>query len=388
MTTSRRQAYLVISQLFLPTKGGTAVWAAEVYGRLGDKSTHVLTACVPGSAAVDAVHPNTVHRLNLTRIPWLKPESAWMYMKLVTMALWLGVTRRFAAVHAIRVLPEGLAAWVVARLTRRPLVIYAHGEELTSWGRGSKYRFMLFLLRRADVVVANSEFTRDVLIAMGVDEQRIRLIYPGVDVSRFRPGLPAADLRASLGLGAQSFLLLSVGRLQRRKGFDQVIRALPGLVGEGFDVYYAIIGIGEDEAYLRGLVSELGLLGRVHMLGHVPETDLPRWYNACDVFVMPNRDIGGDTEGFGMVYIEAAACGKPAVAGRTGGTGSAVVDAVTGLRVDGERVDAIADAIGRLLQDASLRTRLGAAGLERVRAELAWGRVAEKTSALNISKAN
>ncbi|WP_346380108.1 glycosyltransferase family 4 protein, partial [Acidithiobacillus sp.] len=124
------------------------------------------------------------------------------------------------------------------------------------------------------------------------------------------------------------------------------------------------------------------------MLGHVPETDLPRWYNACDVFVMPNRDIGGDTEGFGMVYIEAAACGKPAVAGRTGGTGSAVLDAVTGLRVDGERVDAIADAIGRLLQDASLRTRLGAAGLERVRAELAWGRVAEKTSALNISKAN
>ena len=388
MTTSRRQAYLVISQLFLPTKGGTAVWAAEVYGRLGDKSTHVLTACVPGSAAVDAAHPNTVHRLNLMRIPWLKPESAWMYMKLVTMALWLGVTRRFAAVHAIRVLPEGLAAWVVARLTRRPLVIYAHGEELTSWGRGSKYRFMLFLLRRADVVVANSEFTRDVLMAMGVDDRRIRLIYPGVDVSRFRPGLRAADLRASLALGAQSFLLLSVGRLQRRKGFDQVIRALPGLIGEGFDVHYAIIGIGEDEVYLNGLISELGLLGRVHMLGHVPETDLPRWYNACDVFVMPNRDIGGDTEGFGMVYIEAAACGKPAVAGRTGGTGSAVLDAVTGLRVDGERVDAIADAIGRLLQDASLRTRLGAAGLERVRAELAWGRVAEKTSALNISKAN
>ena len=379
MTASRRQAYLVISQLFLPTKGGTAVWAAEVYGRLGDKSTHVLTARVLGSEEVDAVHPNTVHRLNLTRIPWLKPESAWMYMKLVTVALWLGVTRRFAAVHAIRVLPEGLAAWVVARLTRRPLVIYAHGEELTGWGRGGKYRFMLFLLRRADVVVANSEFTRDVLLAMRVDQRRIRLIYPGVDTSRFRPGLPTEDLRARLDLGAQSSLLLSVGRLQRRKGFDQVIRALPGLVEGGLDVHYAIIGIGEDEAYLGGLIGELGLRGRVHMLGHVPEPDLPRWYNACDVFVMPNRDIGGDTEGFGMVYIEAAACGKPAIAGCTGGTGSAVLDAVTGLRVDGERVEAIADAIGRLLQDVDLRATLGRAGLARVSAEFAWERVAEKT---------
>ncbi len=382
MRAPEKQAYLVISQLFLPTKGGTAVWAAEVYGRLGDRDTHIITARVPGSEAVDAVHPNTVHRLNLERISWLRPESAWMYAKLLGMGLWLGVRKRFAAVHAIRVLPEGFAAWAVARLTRRPLVIYAHGEELTGWGRGGKYRLMVFLLRRADAVIANSDFTRDVLLGMGVNEGSIRLIYPGVDTSRFRPGLPVADLRARLKLAERSLLLLSVGRLQRRKGFDQVIRALPALLGEGLNVYYAIIGIGEDAAYLRGLAAELGVDERVHLLGQVPADELPRWYNACDVFVMPNRDIEGDTEGFGMVYIEAAACGKPAVAGRTGGTGSAVLDEVTGLRVDGTQVNEIASALRRLLADLALRDRLGQAGLARVKGELAWERVALKTAAL------
>ena len=385
MRAPEKQAYLVISQLFLPTKGGTAVWAAEVYGRLGDRDTHIITARVSGSEAVDAVHPNTVHRLNLERISWLRPESAWMYAKLLIMGLWLGVRKRFAAVHAIRVLPEGFAAWVVARLTRRPLVIYAHGEELTGWGRGGKYRLLVFLLRRADVVIANSDFTRDVLLGMGVSEDSIRLIYPGVDTGRFRPGLPVTDLRAHLQLEEQSLLLLSVGRLQRRKGFDQVIRALPTLLGEGRDVHYAIVGIGEDGAYLRELSAELGVSKRVHLLGHVPTDELPRWYNACDVFIMPNRDIDGDTEGFGMVYIEAAACGKASVAGRTGGTGSAVLDEVTGLRVDGKQVSEIASALRRLLADPVLRDRLGQAGLARVKGELAWERVAQKTAALGES---
>ncbi len=382
MKGRHKPAYLVISQLFLPTKGGTAVWTAEVYGRLGDRDTHIITARVPGSEAVDAVHPNTVHRLNLERISWLRPESAWMYAKLLGMGLWLGVRKRFSAVHAVRVLPEGFAAWIVARLMRRPLVIYAHGEELTGWGRGGKYRFMVFLLRRADAVIANSDYTRDILRGIGVAEGRIRLIYPGVDTNRFHPGLPVADLRERLGLEAQVLLLLSVGRLQRRKGFDQVIRALPVLLGKGLDVHYAIIGIGEDDGYLRGLAKEFEVADRVHLLGHVNADDLPRWYNACDVFVMPNRDIDGDTEGFGMVYIEAAACGKPSVAGRTGGTGSAVLDEVTGLRVAGEQVDELASALHRLLADATLRAGLGQAGLARVRGELAWERVAQKTAAL------
>ena len=371
--------YLVLTELFLPTKGGTAVWFAEVYRRLSGKETHIVTADVSGAAEVDANHPNSVHRINMRRVAWLRPESLGMYFNLFTKSLWLALTHRFDAIHAGRALPEGLTAWAVARLTFHPVVIYAHGEELTTWGRGGKYQAMRFALRHADRVIANSEFTRDELIKMDVNPTRITLIYPGVDVVRFRPGLVCDDLRQSVGVGASGKLILSVGRLSRRKGFDQVIRALPVLVDAGLDVRYTLIGIGEDRDYLLDLARDHGVADRVHLLGHVSADDLPRWYNACDVFAMPNREINGDTEGFGMVFIEAAACAKTAVAGMAGGTGAAVIDGETGLRVNGNEAAAVTSALRHLLDDPLLARRMGEAGLVRAQAEFAWERVADKT---------
>ncbi|MBV2262677.1 MAG: glycosyltransferase family 4 protein [Thauera sp.] len=374
-----RNRYLVLTELFLPTKGGTAVWFDEVYRRLGGKEIHILTAQVPGAAEYDCDHPNSMHRLGLQRVWWLRPESLGMYFRFLACALRLALTRRFDAIHAGRALPEGLVAWLVARLTFRPVVIYAHGEELTGWGRGNKYKAMCFALRHADRVIANSDFTRDTLVGMGVRPERIVLIHPGVDNERFRPGLPADDLRASLGVGDSARLILSVGRLSRRKGFDTLIRSLPALRARGFDVHLAIVGIGEDADYLDGVAREAGVAGWVHRLGHVPMEDLPRWYNACDVFVLANREIGGDTEGFGMVFLEAAACGKAAIAGRAGGTGSAVLDGVTGLRVDASTGAELVDALARLLDDPPLLESMGQAGLARVRQSLSWQAVAERT---------
>ena len=181
---------LVLTELFLPTKGGTAVWAAEVYKRLGGKEIHIVTADVPGAAEFDIAHPNSIHRLDLKRVPWLRPESLLMYARFFFKSLRLALTHRFDAIHAFRALPEGLVAWAVARLTFRPVVIYAHGEELTTWGKGGKFKAMRFALRHADTVIANSDFTQNELLSMGVRKERIVLINPGVDVECFRPGLP------------------------------------------------------------------------------------------------------------------------------------------------------------------------------------------------------
>ena len=375
---------LVLTELFLPTKGGTAVWAAEVYRRLGGKEIHIVTADVPGAHEVDAIHPNTIHRLDLRRVPWLRPESLAMYARLFLKSFWLALTHRFDAIHAFRVLPEGLVAWAVARLTFRPVVIYAHGEELTTWGQGRRRRPMRFALRHADRVVANSEFTRDELLKLDVGPQRITLIYPGVDVARFRPDLPCDDLRAGIGLEAGQRLILSVGRLSRRKGFDMVVRSLPELARRGIDAHYALIGIGEDRDYLAALANELGVADRLHLLGHVSVADLSRWYNACDVFAMPNREINGDTEGFGMVFIEAAACRKPSIAGQAGGTGAAVIDGRTGRRIDGANAAEVAATLQQLLADPCGLAALGSAALERVREEFDWDRVADKTRRLRI----
>ena len=367
MQESESLRLLMITELFLPTKGGTAVSFDDDFRRLGGKEVHIVTADVPGAVEFDRNHPNSIHRLVLKRYEWIKPESFFIYTKLFLQSLWLTVTRRITAIFAGRALPEGLVALVVARLTRRPVLIYAHGEELTGWGRGRKFKAMCFAMRNADWVLSNSDNTRDTLINLiGVDPQRIAVIYPTVDENRFCPGLPDDDLRTLIGLTGNKKLILSVGRLMQRKGFDNVIRSLPLLLEQDLDVEYALIGIGDDLDYLQGLAHELDVEHRVHFLGHVSYEDLPRWYSACDLFAMPNRDIDGDSEGFGLVFLEAAASGKPAVAGRAGGTGSAVVDGETGLRVDGENVEEIAQALIRILTHPAEAAEMGRKARSRV----------------------
>ena len=358
------------------------MWFDEVYRRIGDRGTHIVTADVPGAEAHDASHANTIHRVSLRRRWWLRPESLGMYARLLAKSLWLGVRHRFDAVHAGRVLPEGLVGLIVARMIGRPLVVYAHGEEITTWRQSGKFRAMVITYTHADRVVANSDFTRDELLKLGVAPERIVLISPGVDLDRFRPGLETSDLRVSLGISEEQKLILSVGRLSRRKGFDQVIRSIPILVQKGIDAHYAIIGIGEDKDYLAALARENGIAERVHRLGHVSPEDLPRWYNAADLVVMANREINGDTEGFGMVFLEAAACGKATVAGLAGGTGAAVVNGETGLRIDGASLEEVAGGLTELLEAPELRDEMGQRGRQRALSEFGWPAVADRTEAI------
>ena len=146
----------MVTELFLPTKGGTAVSFDDDFRRLGGKEIHVITADVPGATDFDRTHPNTIHRIALKRVGWLRPESLLIYAKLFAKTAILATTRRFVAIFAGRVLPEGLVAWAIARLVGRPALVYAHGEELTNWGRGRKFALMCFVFRRADAVLANS----------------------------------------------------------------------------------------------------------------------------------------------------------------------------------------------------------------------------------------
>jgi phosphatidylinositol alpha-1,6-mannosyltransferase len=216
---------------------------------------------------------------------------------------------------------------------------------------------------------------------LGVRQSRISVVYPAVDATRFRPDIDGFPVRARYA-GANDVLLLSVGRLQRRKGHDVVIEALHRLRDHTPVIRYVIAGNGEERPRLEARVGELGLRDRVSFAGVVPDDDLPAYYAACDVFVLPNRVDERDVEGFGIVFLEAAATARPAIGGDSGGVPEAVQRDVTGLLVDGASVDAVAEALRRLADGADLRVRLGAAGRARVEQQFTWQRAADAVTAL------
>jgi phosphatidylinositol alpha-1,6-mannosyltransferase len=216
----------------------------------------------------------------------------------------------------------------------------------------------------------------------GVDRTRIEVIHPGCDIELFRPVPADPDLKTRLlGGRATDRVILSVGGLVPRKGHDMVIRALPEILRRCPDTTYLIV-TSDRRSYgdLDKLARSVGVRERVVVAYDLPTRDLPRIYALCDVFAMPSRDRLElcDVEGFGIVFLEANACGKPVVGGRSGGIADAIVDDVTGLLVDPQDPADTARAIIRLLQDADMACRMGSRGRARVVNQFTWGLVAQR----------
>jgi phosphatidylinositol alpha-1,6-mannosyltransferase len=264
-----------------------------------------------------------------------------------------------------------------------PYVVYAHGEEILFGLTSRKLAWLLpKIYQRAAAVIANSRHTKALLQGLGIDAEKIYLIHPGVDTRAFCVSKDVAQqIRQQHNLGA-SPVLLTVGRMQRRKGQDMVIRALPHIAHATPQIRYVIVGTGEELASLQALAQSVGVTERVIFAGNVPDQELAAYYAACDLFIMPNRQIDSDIEGFGIVFLEAGAAGKPVIGGRSGGTDDAIVHGVTGLRVDGTNVEAIAAAVLSLLTDTAKAKLMGEAGRRRVEQEFTWEAVVEQTRRL------
>jgi phosphatidylinositol alpha-1,6-mannosyltransferase len=259
-----------------------------------------------------------------------------------------------------------------------PFIVYAHGNEILralreNWDKPQRS------LRSADRVVANSRFTADLVQEVGVSPERIEIVHPGCDVDLFRPlELERGVRERTLGIGHHGPVVLTVGGLVARKGHDMVIRALPRLIETIPDVTYLIVGDGPHRDTLISLAESTGVRDRVVFLGHVTEDALPEIYALSDVFVMPSREHleRSDVEGFGLVFLEANACGKPVVGGRSGGIPDAVEEGVTGLLVDPRDPEEIASALARLLANRDLAIQMGRQGQSRVLRDFTWPRVA------------
>jgi len=260
-----------------------------------------------------------------------------------------------------------------------PYVAGAHGFEYwLSIAPGTHTLMRRATSRAARVAVMCSAFiARTVRTAVPTDVP-VSVLYPGADVERFRPDLETADIRSSFGVGDRP-LVVCVSRLVPRKGQDVLIRAMPSIRRRMPDARLLIVGRGPYEPSLRALAA-VAPPGAVSFAGEVSERDLPRYYAAGDVFAMPcrTRAAGLEVEGWGNVFIEAAACGRPVVVGDSGGAREAVVDGETGLLVDGRNVSEVAAAVGTLLSEPELAAKMGDAGRDRVLRSHTWPRIAER----------
>jgi phosphatidylinositol alpha-1,6-mannosyltransferase len=374
---------LLLTEVFPPALGGSAVLFEQIYSRVESADVTVLTRHQPGAAAED--RRGRMRLVADGEQPWTWGVMSGGYNRHWSRARALinQIGSGPALVHCGRVLPEGLTALVAQRIGGPPFVCWTHGEELAYIHKSREFSVLARLVyRSAAAVIANSQHTARMLMRAGVPSAKVVVIHPGVDTTRFSPGVSGEHVRQRFASPGE-LLLLSVGRLQRRKGHDVVITAMDVLRDRFPHLRYVIAGDGEERSYLQQIVASHRLTDRVSFAGAIPESDLPAFYSACDMFLMPNRVERGDLEGFGIVFLEASASGRPVIGGRSGGVPEAVEDGVTGLLVDGGSVEDVAAAIERLATSATLRTDLGHAGRERVLRSFTWQAAAHAVADLH-----
>jgi phosphatidylinositol alpha-1,6-mannosyltransferase len=374
--------HLLLAYDFPPIGGGIARWMAELAQRYPAGSLIVSTGQSGDASDGDAGFPNRVDRLSISSRRLRTIQGILLWSRRVAV---LARSTDAEFIWCGNIKPAAYPAkWTMER-TGTPFGILLHGGDLLILQHqvhqsAIKRKTAAALLSSAAVLVANSEWTRDrcltLLSELEIDAppDLVRVVPLGADHQAFRPGVDTRDVRARYGLDHGRWLL-SVARLTRHKGIDTTLQALARLRDRYPALHYAVVGTGEEREALAAEARELGVADRVRFLTGVPDRDLPALYNSAELYLGVSRLMEQRVEGFGISLAEASACGIPVVAGRSGGIPAAVRDGETGVLVDAENADAVAEAVGRLLDDPALRARLGAAGRRAVESHYNWDRV-------------
>jgi phosphatidylinositol alpha-1,6-mannosyltransferase len=382
-----------MTERYLPHEGGSRRYYHELACRLRD--CVVLTGSEPGSRAFDAASKVKIVRRIGVRFDyerrWYRTRSPHLNVLLILVPRWASLLfwtwweilrRRPAILHAGGYLFPGVVARLLGPRLRIPYLVYLHGEDAASAVKSRQFlRCLRWVAAGAERVVANSRTTARLLVKHGVAEERIMIATPGVDPARWVPR--EGDARERLGIRTRP-VLVSVGRLERHKGFAGVIEALPQLAELWPDIHYLLVGVGREEKSLRSLAARLGVDDRVHWMGSLDHDQLRDAYAAADLFVQPNGEVSGVSEGYGMVYLEAGAAGLAVIGGRSGGVVEAVVEGVTGVLVTPFERDELVATVHRLLENDELRRRMGEAG-RKLAHERIWDRTLELVLKLDES---
>jgi phosphatidylinositol alpha-1,6-mannosyltransferase len=364
---------VVLALDFPPGTGGIQSYNQELWGRGGFGELAVVAPEAAGDAAHDKGFPGKVKRL---------PSGSGYVGRikyLAALALYLpGYLMRRPVLHVSHTALSPVA-WPFSRFVRAPLVVWTYALELNN------PRFALptrLLLDRADRVVVISEYTRALALSRGAHPERIVKISPGGDDLRLRfPDADGARFRAQFGISPDDPFLLSVGRLaplNRYKGFDRVIEVATLLAKRSRKFRWVVIGNGPDLAMYRAWVQQAGLEAHVRFSGAQDDAALADAYAACDLFCLFSRaEIcpGGEfAEGYGIVFVQAGSFGKPVLGLNRGGVADAVLDGETGILLNTDNAEHIAENVEFLLDHPVERERLGRNAQKHVLGEGSWSR--------------
>ncbi len=380
LSETKKPKILVVSRTFYPKEGGIEEY---VYNRcLQDpEQVMVLSASLTGDRAFDDAQDFPVYRWNVPK---------WMYKNAVTTVLRQILYIISSIIYALKLYHhhhykaiewghgyDFPALLVLTYLLPIPATMYLHGNDLLCPLKNPLFKILFqWTLNRVDYIVCNSSYTKDCLINQFRCNQTISVINPSVRPEKF--GNPILNTQHELRTKTRqqyqipddAIVLLSVGRLVKRKGFDRVISHLPHLIENNVNVHYLICGRGAMEAELRSQAEALGVADRVHFSGFVPDHELGNYYSASDLFVLLTffSEAEASIEGFGIVYLEAAYFGKPILATRVGGVVDAVQDHINGILTDPHAsFEEMNDILLNLCQNHGLREIMGRNGQERIK---------------------
>ena len=336
---------------FPPARGGIQVYALRLVQELRALGypTAVFAPQQRGAERVDAALGAPVFRFAAAGGPLRVLAAAFAFMRHARVV-------DDGQTIALSWLP-GLAAAIVPRRLRGTLTVLVHGTELDVRPGGIRDRLMRLVFARAQRVIANSDFVAARVRALQLAAAPV-VVYPGVDVRSIARAL------------APQPTVVFVGRLIRRKGVDRLIDALALLPQR--DAVLHVVGDGPQRGALEAQARERGVSDRVRFSGAVDDDARDRALAEAWCFAMPARAEGGDVEGFGIVYLEAAMAGVAAIGGSGSGADEAIAHGETGLLVDGSSAHAIADALASMLGDRERAAAMGAAGRARALDRFNW----------------
>lgn len=280
----------------------------------------------------------------------------------------------FTLVHSMFAFPYSFYAARLAKKYNLPLIVGAQGTYgVLPLTRFPDRKLLKWSYKRAKTLIVPSQFTKEKIIELSKVKYPIKIVHNGVNFERFANAKVDEDLKRKY---EGKTVLLTVGGLKPRKGQDLVLKALAKIYKEIPNLKYVMVGDGRWKKNLQDLADRLGITEYVDFVPEVDPSEIPNYFKLADVYIHTPKLVDLNFEGFGIVYLEASACRKPIIASDSGGIKDAVVPGKTGLVVDDQDVDGIAEAILKVLNDKDLAEKLADNGFEYAK-EHSWAKIGD-----------